>query len=345
MKIYLASYQSIMLNKGGPTYKLLQMQATLNKLGYDVSLYDMWDQNITASQDTLFHIFNASLETYSLAVNLIKAGYKYVVNPIFFSNHRYDVLKLYRFLEKILTYPLPRTYSDYELTARICQMASMVLPNTNAEAQLLIKGLNIDSARVRVIPNGVEARFASADADIFFRKFGLQDFILYVGHLGPPRKNGRNIIRALQRLNHPAVIIADVINNEEGRWCLKAMEESSNIHFLNWMDHDDPLLASAYAACRIFILPTRYETPGRAALEAALAGAGIVITPRGGTREYFLDMAEYINPDSVTSIVGGMENALLKPRSDALKKHIMANYTWERIAEQTIQLYQEILKA
>ncbi len=35
------------------------------------------------------------------------------------------------------------------------------------------------------------------------------------------------------------------------------------------LDHDDPLLASAYAAARVFALPSWFETPGLAALEAA----------------------------------------------------------------------------
>ena len=42
--------------------------------------------------------------------------------------------------------------------------------------------------------------------------------------------------------------------------------------WLGRLDHHDPLLASAYAAARVFALPSWFETPGLAALEAALAG-------------------------------------------------------------------------
>ena len=44
------------------------------------------------------------------------------------------------------------------------------------------------------------------------------------------------------------------------------------VRWLGASDHDDPLLASAYAAARVFALPSWFETPGLAALEAALAG-------------------------------------------------------------------------
>ncbi len=66
--------------------------------------------------------------------------------------------------------------------------------------------------------------------------------------------------------------------------------------WLGRLDHHDPLLASAYAAARVFALPSWFETPGLAALEAALAGCAVVITPYGSTREYFGDLVEYARP-------------------------------------------------
>ena len=49
-------------------------------------------------------------------------------------------------------------------------------------------------------------------------------------------------------------------------------------------------LASAYAAARVFALPSWFETPGLAALEAGLAGCAVAITPYGSTRDYFGDL-------------------------------------------------------
>ena len=66
--------------------------------------------------------------------------------------------------------------------------------------------------------------------------------------------------------------------------------------WLGRLEHDDPLLASAYAAARVFALPSWFETPGLAALEAALAGCAVVITPFGSTREYFGELVEYARP-------------------------------------------------
>src|SRR5205085_2575717 len=66
--------------------------------------------------------------------------------------------------------------------------------------------------------------------------------------------------------------------------------------------HDDPLLASAYAAARVVALPSWFETPGLAALEGALAGRAVVVTPYGCAPEYFGDMAVYVRPGRPTKL-------------------------------------------
>jgi glycosyltransferase involved in cell wall biosynthesis len=345
MRIFLASYQSLNINKGGPTYKIKHMARQLQKMGIEVKLFDMWDEQEKYASDTdLFHIFNASVSTFPLANNLNLKKIKYVVNPIFFSNHKAATLRLYNRLDSLWQKLFIRSYSDYTLTKNVCEQAEYILPNTESESLLLQKGLGLSPANFEVIPNGVEERFYHADAKLFEKKYGIKNFILYVGHLGPYRKNGKNIIKALQRIDHPAVIIADVLNNKEGKWCREAIEKSKNIKLIEWLEHDDLLLESAYAASHTFILPTRYETPGRAALEAGLTGANIVITPKGGTREYFEDMVLYPNPDSVPDIVAKIETALNQSRSDRLKEHIRANYIWPIIAEQTKQIYDRVLE-
>lgn len=344
MTIHLASYQSLMLNRGGPTYKLLHTKRALEELGVDVKLFDMWDFNLKLNKDDLVHIFLSNISTYSLAMNLKLYGAKYVVNPIIFSNHPAWKIKLYKTLEKPLNKIFIRSISDYEITKRICNNAQRVLPNTIDEGNLLIKGMNVDKEKVQVIHNGVEERFANSSSSLFESKYGLKDFILYVGHLGAERKNGKKVIKALQQIDHPSVIIADILHNKEGQWCREEIKRSENIKLIEWLNHDDPLFASAYAAAHTFILPTKYETPGRAALEAGLAGANIVITPQGGTKEYFRDFAEYPDPHSVTSITESIEKALNTKKTLKLSEHIKKNYTWPIIAKQTLKMYQTIIK-
>jgi glycosyltransferase involved in cell wall biosynthesis len=89
----------------------------------------------------------------------------------------------------------------------------------------------------------------------------------------------------------------------------------------------------------VFVLPSFFETPGIAALEAGLAGANITITKYGGTQEYFGTMANYVDPGSVESVRAGILAALARPRSATLREHIRKHYLWQTIAEQTAKEY------
>jgi glycosyltransferase involved in cell wall biosynthesis len=194
-----------------------------------------------------------------------------------------------------------------------------------------------------VIPNGVDERFYHADPTLFVQEYGVRDFVLNVGHIGTGRKNVLSLVRALKNIDHPAVIIGKVQENAYSRQTLNEAALNPNIRIIEGLANDSPLLASAYAAARVFAFPSRYETPGIAALEAGLAGASVVITPYGGTRDYFGNDAIYVEPDSVDSIADGIRRALQSERSTALRERIRREYLWPVVAEKTAAAYRAAL--
>jgi glycosyltransferase involved in cell wall biosynthesis len=236
-------------------------------------------------------------------------------------------------------------WSDYGLTADICSWANRVLPNSLAEGELVRKGLGVPQSKIKVIPNGVDERFANGDPSLFKAKYGIDKFILNVGHIGHRRKNVLSLIRALAHIDHPSVIIGRIIDNEYGRACVREASSYRHILLIDGLDNSSDLLASAYAACDVFVLPSMFETPGIAALEAGLAGAKIVITPHGGTHEYFGGMATYVEPRSVDSIKNGIIKTLSEPKAPILSERIRKEFLWPRIAESTAHVYQEVLKS
>ena len=125
------------------------------------------------------------------------------------------------------------------------------------------------------MPNGVLPSVGSASPEFFFRRCGTFPFVLSVGRI-EPRKNTLGLIQAAGRLELPLVIVGEAPPGFE-RYeveCRRAADDRAI--WLGRLEHDDPLLASAYAAARVFALPSWFETPGLAALEAALAGCSVV---------------------------------------------------------------------
>ena len=110
------------------------------------------------------------------------------------------------------------------------------------------------------------------------------------------------------------------------------------------------LLASAYAAAKVFVLPSLFETPGIAAMEAALSGCAIVITENGGTKEYFKDMASYINPINTEELRASINELLgtdvgqLKAQNAQLRDHILTHYSWDTVGSMSLAAYESLLR-
>jgi glycosyltransferase involved in cell wall biosynthesis len=78
-------------------------------------------------------------------------------------------------------------------------------------------------------------------------------------------------------------------------------------------------------------------------MEAALAGAEIVITQYGGTKDHFADYAEYIQPKSEGSLLAGIQKALRKQPDKMLKNRILTHFTWQKVAELTVEQYKKLI--
>ena len=328
--------------RGGVTFKVQFLKKALENRGVDIQLLDSWNMDFQLGKNDLVHMFNANVGTYHMAKSLQNYGAKYVINPIFYNRHPNWKIQSYLNAENIARKFLKGILSEFQMTKDICNGAEKILPNTIAEGDILANGIGVNPQKIEVVHNGVEKRFANADAKLFYEKYGLKNFVLSVTHIGSSRKNVFPLIKALQKIDVPAVIIGNVHQNAEGKRCVQEISKSKNIKLIQWIKHDDPLLESAYAGCKCFALPAKYETPGRAALEAGLAGANVVITPFGGTKEYFKNFAKYPNPYSVNSIKNEIETALNAPKNDDLKNYILDNFIWDKIAEKTVKMYETI---
>jgi glycosyltransferase involved in cell wall biosynthesis len=343
MHVCLATYQSVNLLKGGPRTQILQTKKSLEKLGVKVSLFESWQEFELKNVD-IFHLFSANIGTYHLAREIHKLGIPMVVTPIFYTRRSAATVRTVIRLNRIVGKIIRGTWTDYGLIAEICSWANMVLPNTTSEFKLFHHGFAVPESKMSLVPNGVEERFYYAEAELFKKTYGVENFILNVGHIGPERKNVLNLLRALETIDHPAVIIGRIEENDYGRQCLQKAKNNPRLLVLDNLPNNSDLLASAYAACDVFVLPSQFETPGIAALEAALAGAKIVITQYGGTHDYFQHDAEYVDPTSVNDIRQKILTALAKPKTPALRERVRKEFLWENVGERTREVYREIAK-
>ncbi len=343
MNISIVSYHTVDIKHGGPRTQILQTKKHLEKLGLRVQLYDIWNDNNQFRKTDIFHIFSSNFGVFDFARFVNSEKKKFVVSPIFFTRQSPLSIKFVIKSNEVINNFVPGIWTDYNVSKKICQWSDKVLPNTDKEKLLIKNGLGVKNSKIEIIPNGVEKRFLEADPKIFINKYGIKDFILNVGHIGVERKNTLTLIKALSKIDHPAVIIGKIYNTSEGLSCIKEAKKNKNLIIIDGLDHNSKMLESAYAASKVFVLPAKYETPGIAGLEAGLAGSKIVITKYGGTKYYFNKFATYINPYSIKNIKNAIEKNLEISKSNELSDHIKNNFLWEKVAEKTASIYEKII--
>lgn len=343
MKVGFVAPISISMVQGGVRTQANMTIKHLKSLGVEPVLISPWER-IDVTKLDLIHIFGATSENSGIIPYISKAGVPVILSPVFYSNRSAKIINHSVRAEKLLSIIGSGIRSEFGLKAELCQMADLILPNTHNEAQLIEQGLGIQSSKIKVVPNGVEKRFSEADKTLFIDTYGLEDFVLFAGQASAKRKNVIGLIKAAEEIKTEVVIIGSFDKSAHSQKCLEYTRKIKNLTLIDTLDHDSDLLSSAYAAAKVFVLPSYFETPGIAALEAGLANTNIAITEHGGTQEYFGALACYLNPKSNRSIAEAINKALSKEINSNLKEHILHTYTWEMVAQKTIDIYREILK-
>ena len=224
---------------------------------------------------------------------------------------------------------------------RLYHAVDLLLPNSNAEAEQLVRYFGVPRQRIHVVGNGADERFAAADPGPFGRLAGGRDFVLCCGRI-EPRKNQLGLLEAMRATELPIVVLGDVVPGHEPYMEACRYVAGENVRFVPRIDHHDPLLASAYAACRCLVLAGWYETPGLAALEAGMSGTPLVLPEGGCAREYFGPLATYVKPDDLPGIQRAVLAAWKRPRSQTLAEMVRNNFTWNVTARSTREAYQRV---
>lgn len=324
---------------GGGEAQCLQTGRHLEALGVSVRPFIPWVDRI--DQARLLHLFGLSREGLELALVARARGVPVVLSPISWYEPRAILalasgrssggLELARWLFQRVLPRCPRW------KRRLLNLADAILPNSFMEARQLVTLFAIDPSRIRPIPNGVETRYVDATPDFWRRTHGASPFVLHVGRI-EPRKNVLGLVRATRLAGLPLTVIGEPPPGREA-YAEACRREGEHVRWLGRLGVDDPLLASAYAAARVFALPSWFETPGLAALEAAAAGAAVVVTPYGSTREYFGDRVRYARPDRPGEVVDALLRAWEDGPDSDLSRHVAERYLWSNVARRTAEVY------
>lgn len=340
LRVRLAGSPTALVAPGGGEIQMAAHCAALRELGIDAQMWRPWEESLADIE--CLHLFGSSPAHLPLVSAAHKLGKRVVLSPIAW----FDIAsrwgepgalgrRVVGTLGQFARTMIPSLPSWRRL---LYQSVDHLLPNSQLEADQLARYFGVDRERMTVVPNAAEWRFALARPEPFVERFGLQGFALCAGRV-EPRKNQLALINALAGIDAKVVVLGDPAPGYERyyRQCRRAAED--NVRFIPRVPHDDPLLASCYAAAGCLALPSWFETPGLVALEAGMSGVPLVVTTRGSAREYFAEHARYVSPSDAEGIRKAVEAALKSPRSEPLARHVQGRYQWRKAAQLSVETY------
>jgi glycosyltransferase involved in cell wall biosynthesis len=216
----------------------------------------------------------------------------------------------------------------------------LLLPSSNVEAQQIARRFKLPLERLRVIPHGVDPCIAAANPELFCQYAGVRDFVLYAGAI-EPKNQQLGFLWAMKNLEIPVVILGNAAPRCE--WYLDECRRvaGSHVQFLPRIAGNDPLMASAYAACACLVVGSGVVAPERIALAAGVSGTPLVLFEGGAGSEYFGQQAVYVRPDDVTGIRRGVQAALDQKRSKNLAEHVRTYFSWKAVARALRDAYRQ----
>ena len=235
--------------------------------------------------------------------------------------------------------------------------ASQIITPTQAVKCEVCERLNVNPDKVTVTAEAPRAIFVRRDAHETIEtraRFGVDDdFILSVGTL-EPRKNLQRLVDAYEQLlrtasqNLPQLVIAggrgwlmDDFAASLAHRCL-----SQNIRFTGYLNDDE--LCGLYSSCKLFVYPSLYEGFGLPPLEAMACGAPVITSNIAAIKETAGDSARLVDPHRVDDIAKAIHELLTDDNARAHfaaagREHVK-NFSWERTAGKTLQVYQKLLQ-
>ncbi len=357
--VFLAGKLTALDAPGGGEIQMFGTVSGLQEQGISARLWRPWEESLAEAK--CLHLFGSLPEHLPLVEAARRADLPVLLSTIAWFDWRSywrEPRGLLRRIKAVAGFAARSACPKLSSWRRqLYHSVDMLLPNSNAEAAQLTRYFEIPPDKLHIVPNGADPRFADASPTAFLKLLDRQvsasaphevsseiaegRFVLYVGRI-EPRKNQLGLIRAMGGTGVPLVFLGDVVPGHESYWkaCCKASDAS--VVFLPRLDHEDPLLRSAYAACGCLALTGWFETPGLVALEAAMTGTPLVL-PRGGSaEEYFGSEAFYVQPDDLPGIRRAVLQAIDRPRSDQTAKRIQDHFTWKAASAATLEAYRRV---
>jgi glycosyltransferase involved in cell wall biosynthesis len=234
--------------------------------------------------------------------------------------------------------------------------AVKILTGSEFSRDSIAKAYGVNGDNVVVVPNAAAAIFRPmrrehARAFVLSKYELAAPFLLTVGDL-QPRKNHIRLIQAFADLvgSNPSIPHHLVLAGKETWFASRVLEAArqsgvaDRIRFAGFVSDDD--LLRLYNACDVFVFPSLYEGFGLPILEAMACGRAVACSNSSAMLEVANGAAILFDPESRSEMAHAMSDLIvdgeLRARMERLGLQRSSQFSWQRTAERTLEVYREV---
>jgi glycosyltransferase involved in cell wall biosynthesis len=216
--------------------------------------------------------------------------------------------------------------------------------------------LGFSEKRITVVPNGVDLSCFNGeiDASTMREELGIGDQPLAVTALRLIKWKSPELLisafaRVLEVVPDAKLVIAGSGREEDNlSRQIRGLNITNSVFMVGKLPKEK--VAQLMAAADVFVLPSKMESFGLTLLEASAAGLPVVCSNAGGIPEVFQDGFDALlyppgDDDAMAkAIIRLIQDRELAKKISANAVQTASKFTWARTAEQTLQIYKEVLQ-
>lgn len=330
MKIAFILSNPVFAQTNGIVSQALTWKKGLEQKGHVVFLINMWDKNDWQSFDILhFFGFSRYMSDFIKVVSTVNENI--VLSPILDPSYSIKTFgRMCRWGNEKL-----RLTNPYHSLYIVKDKINRILVRSEFEQSYFVKGIGLSQEKCSIVPLSFE--FNQNELNLT-----KENFCLHISLLCDERKNVKRLIEAAKKYKFKLLLGGKLRNDSEKKLLDSWISDSKNIQYKGFLSDEEKI--KLYSTAKVFALPSVNEGVGIVALEAASYGCEIVITEKGGPKEYYNGMATSVNPYNVDAIgqavVNFMSNRkIFQPR---LANYINKTYSLEHVTECLETIYKNM---
>jgi len=241
---------------------------------------------------------------------------------------------------------------DALVAARVVDGAALLVATSTLERDELVAG-GVDAARVAIRPNGFPATRPAARSGRLRARLGLSErepLVLSVGRI--TRKKGLDLLVDAMRDVPDASLAIVGPDDRDGTSALIERLRAANglgerVRMVPPLGEEVPL--DVYGEADVFVLPSRGESFGMVAAEAAAAGTPSVVTDRCGVAELLAGKGALVVPCERNAIRDALLELLrdeeLRRRLGEGARAVAEELSWDEVVRRQEALYRRVTRS